>query len=87
MRDPKEQAIKDMIARGEAVYNPDCLDCVANDLPKNCWSIQEDVTGTVAFLKSNMWPGLFSYHKCNTNVSGFVYMGDGIRNVDLPFML
>ena len=76
-----------MIARGEATYNVDCMDSVANELPKNSWSVQEDATGTVATLKSHLWPGLYAYHRCNTNIVGFVYMGDGITNLDLPFML
>lgn len=38
-RYPKDQKIREMIARGEGVYNVDCLDSVANDLPKNSWSI------------------------------------------------
>ena len=46
-----------------------------------------DVTGTVATLKSQLWPGLYSYHRCNTSIYGYFYMGDGIRNGNLPFMV
>lgn len=87
MRPPKDEEIKSLIARGEAVYNIDCLDSVAKDFPKKAWSIQSDTTGTVATLKSHLWPGLYSFHRCNTNIAGFVYMGDGIRNDNLPFMV
>jgi len=60
---------------------------VGKDFPKNSWSIQMDVTGTVSTLKSQLWPGLFSYHRCNTPIYGYFYMGDGIRNANLPFMI
>lgn len=87
MRSPRSVAIKDMIARGEATYSSECQDCVADDLPKNSWTIHQDATSTVATLKSLLWPGLYAFHRCNTNISGFVYLGDGLRNDNLPFMI
>ena len=87
MRKPTKKEIVDLHARGEAVYNMDGMDCVADDFPKKSWSIQVDATGTVTTLKSHLWPGLFSFHKCNTEMWGCVYMGDGIRNNNLPFMV
>jgi len=87
MRKAKDPEIESLIARGEAIYNSECLDNVSKDFPQNSWSIQEDVTGTVATLKSHLWPGFFSYHRCNTDITGFVYIGDGIRNNNLPFMV
>lgn len=86
-RDPKDPEIKGLIDRDEATFNENCLDCVGKDFPKNSWSIQMDVTGTVSTLKSQLWPGLFSYHRCNTPIYGYFYMGDGIRNANLPFMI
>lgn len=86
-RDPKDEEILSLISRDEATYNVNCLDAVAKDFPKNAWSIQSDVTGTVATLKSHLWPGLISYHRCKTNIAGFFYMGDGVRNANLPFMV
>jgi radial spoke head protein 9 len=75
------------ISRGEQTYNSECLDKVSSAFPKNSWSIQEDVTGTLATLKSHLWPGFYSYHRVNTDISGFVYIGDGVRNSHLPFMV
>ena len=83
----KKSEIEDIFARGEAIYNPNVLETVADEFPKKAWSIQKDTTGTVATLKSHLWPGLYAYHRCNTNISGFLYMGDGIRNDNLPFMV
>ena len=83
----KKLEIEDIFARGEAVYNASCLETVGDELPKKSWSIQKDTTGTVATLKSHLWPGLYAYHRCNTEIFGFFYFGDGIRNADLPFMV
>jgi len=86
-RSPKDPEIKGKIARGEATYSSDCRDKVSAEMPAGSWSIQEDVTGTVATLKSHLWPGLMSYHRCNSNIVGYCYMGDGICNQNLPFMV
>lgn len=84
---PRDPEIQNLIARGEAIYNENCRDCVANDFPMNSWSIQEDVTGTVATLKSLLWPGYYAYHRANTSIYGSIYIGDGLRNDNLPFMV
>ena len=38
-RSPQDVEIQEMIARGEGVYNADCLDSVDKDFPKNSWSL------------------------------------------------
>ena len=85
---PIQQKEKLAIAqRGEAVYNDAFLDEITQDLPKNSWSIVSDITESVAILRSLLWPGYYSYHRVNTPLFGGVYLGYGIRNHDLPFML
>ena len=76
-----------MIECLEAVYSDNFLDSVASDAPKQSWSIIGDVTGSVAVLRSQLWPGYYGYQRCNTQIHGAVYIGDGIKNIDLPFML
>ena len=76
-----------MIARCEAVYSNDFLDDVSDDMPNFAWSIIKDTTQTVATLRSQLWPGFYSYHRSNTPLYGSVYIGDGIKNIDLPFMI
>ena len=76
-----------MRERGEATFSSDAFETVACDPLKNSWSIQCDTTGTVTNLKNHKWPGFIAYHRCNTNIFGFCYMGDGICNEDLPFMV
>ena len=87
VRSPLDEEIQGKIARAEAVYSSDFQDSVAAEVPFNSWSIHNDVTGTLATLKSHLWPGYMSYHRVNTNIHGYFYMGDGICNKNLAFML
>ena len=76
-----------MIARREAVYNDNVFDSLMLDQPKQCWSIMRDVTKSIVFLRNQVWPGFYAYHRTNTPIFGSLYIGDGLQNVDLPFML
>lgn len=78
---------KDLIARQEAVFSNDFLDEVSADKPNFCWSIIKDTTQAVATLRSQLWPGYYGYHRSNTPIYGSVYIGDGVKNIDLPFMI
>jgi hypothetical protein len=78
---------KGLIARHEAVYTTEFLDPISTDKPNNCWSIHKDATQCVAVLRNNLWQGYYGYHRCNTSIFGGIYIGDGVANLDLPFML
>lgn len=86
-RQPQDPEILGMIERDESIFNVECLDSVAKEFPKNSWNLHKDATRSVATLKSHLWPGLYAYHRCNTNIFGFIYIGDGIMNSNLPFMV
>ena len=72
--------------RQEGIYNHDFLDNASEDLPKGSWSILKETTGTVAVLRNKLWPGFYGFHKTNSNVYGSVYIGDGVKALDIPFM-
>ena len=38
-------------------------------------------------LRSLFWPGLTFYHAPRTKNYGYIYVGTGEKNLDLPFML
>ena len=77
----------DLIARQEAVFSNEFLDDVSADKPNFCWSIIKDTTQSVATLRSQLWPGYYGFQRSNTPIYGSVYIGDGIKNIDLPFMI
>lgn len=85
-RAPQNQNKKDLIAMGKAVFDFGFLDSIEEDKIKGSWSIQVDSAKTVSNIRSMIWPGYFAYHKTNTTMFGGVYIGYGIKNVDIPFM-
>ena len=84
----RQQAEKTgLVQRDEAVYNNNFLDDISADFPKGSWSLVKDTTESVANLRNNLWPGYFAFHRVNTTLYGGLYIGNGIRNNDLPFMV
>ena len=78
---------KELAEREEDIFNHEFLDSAKCDLPNGCWSIQKDpINPLTVTIRSNLWPGFYAYHRANSAIFGGVYMGDGIRNLDLPFM-
>lgn len=51
------------------------------------WSLQFERGSTVCVIRSLLWLGLISFHVPMTPQHGYIYMGDGLKNLDLPFML
>ncbi|KAL0196374.1 hypothetical protein M9458_009946, partial [Cirrhinus mrigala] len=49
--------------------------------------LQLERGGTVCVLRSLLWLGLTFFHVPQTPQHGYIYMGDGLMNLDLPFML
>ena len=51
------------------------------------WTIQPDTTNEVAVIRNNLWAGFTAYHKAGSGDFGGVYVGDGVKNVDLCFQM
>jgi radial spoke head protein 9 len=86
-RKVEQQDKKDLINRGDSLFNAEFLDPLDKDLPKGSWSHFVDASGSLTCLRSLLWPGYVGYHRASSDVYGGVYIGDGIKNSDLPFML
>lgn len=52
-----------------------------------CWSLQFFNGGRLTLLNSLYWPGMTFYHKVHTPHYGFLYVGNGKRNTDVPFII
>ena len=74
-------------ARKADIFVHDFLDKVNEEAPKKAWSVMPDTTKTVAILRNQLWPGFFGFSRANSSVHGALYIGDGIRNTDLPFQV
>ena len=82
-----DQEKKDLIDREDALSDPNFLDEISKDLPKSSWALVLDHTKTIVHIRSLKWIGYIAFHKCHTNIFGGIYVGDGLPNPDLAFML
>jgi len=86
-RNCQNQEKKELLLKDDAVFQPDFLDEVSTDLPNGCWSVQKDSNGKCAVIRNHVWAGYTAYHVAGTNNFGGVYIGDGLKNADLAFMI
>lgn len=63
----------------------DTLDAVAP--PQHYNAVSLDRYDGMVFIKSLLWPGMLFFHKCDTQMHGFVYFGNGRKNCELLFMI
>ncbi|XP_050302634.1 radial spoke head protein 9 homolog [Anthonomus grandis grandis] len=76
-----------LLTRDDYNYAMDFLDPLDIDIPEGSWIIQIAAGETLVLLKCLFWPGLVFFHVLKTRKHGFVYIGNGKRCIDLPFML
>ena len=84
-RNVQDSDKKAALLEDDAVFQTDFLDEVSTDVPMGMWSIQKDVTGMCAIIRNNVWAGFTAYHKSCSEEFGGVYVGDGLKNLDLCF--
>ncbi|KAI9101039.1 hypothetical protein DFS34DRAFT_612977 [Phlyctochytrium arcticum] len=65
----------------------DIFETIAKDDPKGVWSTQVERTGSVAILRSLLWPGYVFFHTPSPLKWGAMYLGTGQRNLNIGFML
>ncbi|KAL4630589.1 hypothetical protein GN956_G15902 [Arapaima gigas] len=83
---PQQQKKKTILEIADLDPSIDFLDNLSEDMPKGSWSLQFE-RGSIVVLRSLLWLGLTFFHVPMTPQHGYVYMGDGLRNHYLPFML
>lgn len=76
-----------MIECDKALERCDFMDNITTDKIKESWSIQSDESKTEITIRSLLWQGYVGYHRTNSAIFGGVYMGNGIKCNDLPFLL
>ncbi|KAJ3306678.1 Radial spoke head protein 9 [Kappamyces sp. JEL0829] len=65
----------------------DIFESIERDQPQGAWSIQTERSGTVALVRSLVWPGYSLTHtRLPVTATGF-YHGTGIKNHNIGFML
>ena len=65
----------------------DFLDTIALDEPKQLWQVKYDQPNDVIFGTNALFPGSLWFHTPETPVFGNLYMGNGVLNTNMAFML
>ena len=78
---------KALLDKSDAPFHKDVLDPIEGDQPKGCWSLQMDERCERAMLRSLAWPGFQFFHKVGSNKFGNVYIGDGLKNQAVHFIV
>lgn len=87
IRHPQQRWNTNLLTRQDYNYSMDFLDSVDQDIPSGCWNLSLEKAGSVAYLKSLYWPGMAYFHKVRSSDAGFLYVGNGRKNLDVPFLL
>ncbi|KAK1338364.1 hypothetical protein QTO34_001480 [Cnephaeus nilssonii] len=86
-REPVDLKNKTLLEKADLDPSLDFMDSLEHDIPKGSWSIQMERGNALVVLRSLLWPGLTFYHAPGTKNCGYIYVGTGEKNMDLPFML
>ncbi|XP_075411145.1 radial spoke head protein 9 homolog isoform X1 [Tenrec ecaudatus] len=78
---------KTLLEKADLDPSLDFMDSLEYDIPKGAWSIQMERGNGLVVLRSLLWPGLTFFHAPYTKNYGYIYVGTGEKNIDLPFML
>lgn len=70
-----------------APFNEKFLECISEDQPKGCWALQLDERCEQVMVRSLQWPGYQFFHRLNSNGFGAIYVGDGLKNLDIHFIV
>ncbi|XP_060947271.1 radial spoke head protein 9 homolog isoform X3 [Limanda limanda] len=85
--EPKKLKKKSILETSQLNPAIDFLNVLSDDIPKGSWSLQFECGSKVCVLRSLLWLGLTFYHVPMTPQHGYIYIGDGAKNLDLAFML
>lgn len=86
-RAPITPQAKKVMEDDMVVFSTGFLDTLESDIPMGSWSVQVDSRGKNVSVRSLLWPGYFGLHRLGSDLFGSVYIGEGSKNIDLPFMI
>lgn len=87
IRTPTQRWNTNLLTRPDYNYSMDFLDSVDQDIPSGCWNLSLERGNTLVYLRNLYWPGMMFFHRIQTPDAGFFYVGNGRKNMDVPFLL
>ena len=82
-RNVLDGAKKTQLEQPGIAFDERFLEDISTDCPKGCWNFQLDTSGKISLGRSLLWPGYNFYHKVNSKKFGSIYIGDGLKNLEL----
>ena len=86
-RSPQSSEGRTKIEADNVVFSNDFLDDLSEDEPKGVWSIQTDSEKRSVNCRNLLWPGYLGFHRLESGIFGSMYIGNGIKNIDVGFMI
>jgi len=87
-REPEILKTKTLLEKADLDKALDFLDPIDSDIPQGgSWSIQMEQGSKLVILRSLHWLGYTFFHAPCCAKFGYIYVGTGEKNLDLPFML
>jgi len=80
-------AKKKLLETPEVPFRNDFLENIAREKPAGCWSLQQDERHQTVIIRSLIWPGYHFFHKAMTRKFGGIYIGDGLKNAEVHFIV
>ncbi|CRH02587.1 conserved Plasmodium protein, unknown function [Plasmodium relictum] len=77
----------DKIKNYDTFFLNNFLDSINSDNPTNMWNIKINEELNKISIINYLYPGYVFYHILNTPFYGSLYIGNGMSNYDLPFLL
>ena len=77
---------KELLDQPGIAFDSNFLESIDADKPSKCWSFQHDMQVKTVLGRSLLWPGFNFYHALGTKKFGSIYIGDGMKNLELQFM-
>ncbi|CRG97727.1 conserved Plasmodium protein, unknown function [Plasmodium gallinaceum] len=77
----------DKIKNYDTFFLNNFLDSIESDNPTNMWNIKINEELSKISIINHLYPGYIFYHILNTPFYASLYIGNGISNYDLPFLL
>ena len=86
-RNVQSEAKKRLLETPEAPFVNNFLENISRDKPQGCWSLQQDERHQSVTIRSLSWPGYQFFHKIASNKFGGMYIGDGLKNAEVHFIV
>ncbi|KAK0171392.1 hypothetical protein PV328_009130 [Microctonus aethiopoides] len=85
-RPPQAEWNENLLKIYDYNYGFDFLDPIHVDIPEKSWNLQLHSKNNTIILQNLCWPGMTFYHIINSPYYGSIYVGNGKKNLNVPFM-